>query len=175
MSVSAMMLEKDSSGTWAVLLGSNLGDREWYLRRAREILDAAGFRVGASSDLYETQPVECGPQAPYLNQVLVGTVRVPAGLLLALCQRVEREAGRRSRQRHGPRTLDIDLLLCGNIAISTPGLMLPHPAIPRRRSILTPLADVAPWWRHPQLGKNVLELLAECKDPGWVRRFSDSR
>jgi len=65
----------------------------------------------------------------------------------------------------------VDLLFLGNTAIKTPGLTLPHPAIPRRRSILVPLADVAPRWRHPRLGKNVLELLAECKDPGWVKRW----
>jgi 2-amino-4-hydroxy-6-hydroxymethyldihydropteridine diphosphokinase len=172
MSVSTSGPDSDFCGTWALLLGSNLGDRACYLSRAREMLGAWGFSVESSSGLYETEPVECGPQGPYLNQVLLGTAPVPAGLLLALCQRVEREFGRGHRERHGPRTLDIDLLFCGGTVTATRSLRLPHPAIPRRRSLLVPLAEAAPLWRHPRLGKNVLELLAECRDPAWVERWA---
>lgn len=172
MSVRAIRSDKDFSETWALLLGSNLGDRARYLGRAREMLAAGGFSIKSFSGLYETEPVECGPQGPYLNQVLLGTARVPARVLLALCQRVERECGRRRREPHGPRTLDIDLLFFGETVTATRSLRLPHPAIPRRRSVLVPLAEVAPLWRHPRLGKNVLELLAECRDSSWVRQWA---
>lgn len=154
-----------------MLLGSNQGHRALYIKEAAEWLRAGGFNVSAASDLYETEPVECGPQAPYLNRVLLGTANVPAALLLALCQGVEGQLGRSHREPHGPRTLDVDLLWLGSVVLSTARLTLPHPAIPRRKSILVPLADVAPGWMHPLLGKSVRELLAECRDPGWVRRW----
>ncbi len=65
---------------------------------------------------------------------------------------------------HGPRTLDMDILFVGGLCIKTPVLTLPHPAIPRRRSILLPLAELGTGWRHPVLGAEVPELLARCPD-----------
>ena len=153
----------------ALLLGSNLGDRAGFLRRARESLAACGFDVVRASEVFETEPVECGPQPPYLNQVLLGTSRHGPEALLEVCQGIERQQGRRRTAPRGPRTLDVDLLFYGSRVVAAPRLTLPHPALPRRRSLLVPLAQVAPGWPHPVLGKTVLELLREGGDPGWVR------
>jgi 2-amino-4-hydroxy-6-hydroxymethyldihydropteridine diphosphokinase len=159
----------------ALLLGSNLGDRAGFLRRARESLAVSGFVVVRASDVFETEPVECGPQPPYLNQVLLGTVLHEPPALLEIFRGIEWQLGRRRAAPRGPRTLDVDLLFYGPLVLATPRLKLPHPAIPRRRCILVPLAQVAPAWRHPLLEKTVSELLAECRDPGWVREWRSRR
>ena len=143
-----------------------------YLAEAVALLRSSGLSITAASGVYETEPVECAPQPPYLNQVLLGAAPVLASLFLATCQRVERKLGRTGRGHHSARTLDVDLLFSGGLVVVTPRLILPHPAIPRRRSILVPLAEVAPQWRHPLLGKSVLELLAECREPSWVKPLS---
>lgn len=161
----------DLLSTVALILGSNLGDRAAYLRSGCELLGSRALGIAGASDLFETQPVECGPQPPYLNQVLLGSTRHAPSALLGICQGVERQLGRRRAAPHAPRTLDVDLLFLGTLVLNTPRLTLPHPALPRRRSILVPLAQMAPAWRHPVLGKTVLELLAECKDPGWVKEW----
>jgi len=149
-------------------LGSNLGDRVYYLRKACEQLDThPAVRVVAVSSLYETPPVG-PPQGTYLNAcVRIETSLSPHGLL-QLCQGVER-AGKRKRTIHwGPRTIDLDLLDYDGRVIDTPQLTLPHPGIVDRMFVLEPLADVAPGWRHPVTGMSVadaVERIRSTSDP----------
>jgi 2-amino-4-hydroxy-6-hydroxymethyldihydropteridine diphosphokinase len=122
-------------------LGSNLGDREARLREAVAALPD----VVAVSPVYETEPVG-GPaaQPPYLNLVVeLDTGRSPRDLL-ELARRLEAAAGRERGERHGPRTLDVDVLLVGDLAVDEPDLVVPHPRMHERRFVLRPLADVAP-------------------------------
>lgn len=122
-------------------LGANLGDREDALRRAVAALPD----VVAVSALYETEPVG-GPsgQPSYLNAVVeLATERSPRELL-ALAQRIEGEAGRVRGERHGPRTLDVDVLWVDGVTVNEPDLVVPHPRMFERRFVLAPLADVAP-------------------------------
>ncbi|HUI49548.1 MAG TPA: 2-amino-4-hydroxy-6-hydroxymethyldihydropteridine diphosphokinase [Acidimicrobiia bacterium] len=126
-------------------LGSNLGDRLAHLQFAVDSLAAdSAVTVLAVSRVYETAPVGGPPQDAYLNAVVaVETSRDPHDLL-AVAQRIEREAHRVRAERWGPRTLDIDLLLYDDVRLDDPDLTLPHPRMNERGFVLAPLRDVAP-------------------------------
>src|ERR687892_104404 len=127
-------------------LGSNVGDRESHLRKAIDDLGRHDVAVEAVSSLYETEPVgEILDQPDFLN----AAVRVGTGLepeeLLEVCKAIEVEQGRMfGGPRHGPRPLDIDLLLLGDVELSTERLTLPHPEVTRRRFVLVPLLELDP-------------------------------
>jgi 2-amino-4-hydroxy-6-hydroxymethyldihydropteridine diphosphokinase len=161
----------DSSAAVFLGLGSNLGDREAALLRARALLGARGFQETAASSLYLTEPVGGPPQGWYLNQALGGrTVLAPEELLQA-CLEVERALGRERSLRNAPRTLDVDVLLYGEEARTTAGLTLPHPRLHERLFVLVPLAEIAPRARHPVLGATIEDLRESCADRSAVRLF----
>jgi 2-amino-4-hydroxy-6-hydroxymethyldihydropteridine diphosphokinase len=121
-------------------LGSNLGDRRAHLRQAVASIPD----VVAVSPVYETEPVG-GPagQGPFLNLVVaLETDRSPRELL-DLAQGLEAGAGRVRTEHHGPRTLDVDVLLVGGLCVDEPDLVVPHPRMWERRFVLVPLADLA--------------------------------
>jgi 2-amino-4-hydroxy-6-hydroxymethyldihydropteridine diphosphokinase len=125
-------------------LGSNLGDRLAALRRAVARLKEGGD-VTAVSPLYETEPVG-GPedQGAFLNVVVeLATSDSPRQLLIR-CQALEEAAHRVRTVRFGPRTLDADVLLVGDLVVDDPDLVVPHPRMWERRFVLAPLADLAP-------------------------------
>jgi len=156
-------------------LGSNLGDRRWYLECARDLLAAAG-PLEAISPIYETEPVDTTDQPDFLNQVVVlRTAHAPLELL-RLCLAIERALGRTRSLPKGPRTIDLDLLLyddlCLDIVDQGDRLTIPHPRLHERRFVLVPLCDLLPAGIHPVLGKSFAELLAEVNDPARVTRWS---
>jgi 2-amino-4-hydroxy-6-hydroxymethyldihydropteridine diphosphokinase len=143
-------------------LGANLGDREATLRAAVGALRAGpGVEVVAVSTLRETEPVGVGEQPPFLNGALALDTTLPACRLLELLLEVERRFGRvrDAAEPHGPRTLDLDLLLYGDERIDEPGLRVPHPRLHERRFALEPLAELSPGLVVPGRG-TVEELLA---------------
>lgn len=127
-------------------LGSNVGDRAAHLRAAVDLLRERGVEVEAISSTYETEPVgEVLDQADFLN----AAVRIRTGLdpeaLLDLCKEVEADRGRvLDAPRHSPRPLDVDLLLLGDLEMSTERLTLPHPEVTSRRFVLAPLLELDP-------------------------------
>jgi 2-amino-4-hydroxy-6-hydroxymethyldihydropteridine diphosphokinase len=122
-------------------LGSNLGDRMALLRSAVASLPD----VVAVSSVYETSPVGGPPgQGPYLNIVVELLTRLSPRELLQVANRLETEAGRKRTVKDGPRTLDVDILLVGDVHVDDPDLQVPHPRIWQRRFVLAPLADLAP-------------------------------
>ena len=127
----------------AIALGSNMGDREEYLRRAveqlRELLP--DLRV---SRFIETEPVGVAPQASFLNAVGVGRSSLSPEALLAELQSIEGAGGRQRPYAGAPRTLDLDLILVGNVRVSQPGLEVPHPRFRERRFVLEPLVEILP-------------------------------
>lgn len=131
-----------------VALGSNLGDREALLAQARDALAALpGTTLLAASSVYETAPQDREDQPPFLNQVVALETGLEARDLLAACQRIENEHGRRRAVPFGPRTLDVDILLLEGMESDDPLLTLPHPRMWRRAFVLVPLAEVWSWAR----------------------------
>ena len=121
-------------------LGSNLGDRRDFLR----VAVAALPDVVAVSQVYETDPVGGpGGQSPYLNLVVELETDLTPRELLELAHRLEEAAGRVRTEPGGPRTLDVDVLLVGDLTVDEPDLVVPHPRMWRRRFVLAPLADLA--------------------------------
>lgn len=126
-------------------LGSNLGDRLGYLQLAVDGLAASpGVRLVAVSPVYETAPVG-GPEQPdYLNAVAEVETTLTARELLAVANAIEAEGERVRKERWGPRTLDVDVLLVGDERHDTPELTVPHPRMAERAFVLAPLSDLAP-------------------------------
>jgi 2-amino-4-hydroxy-6-hydroxymethyldihydropteridine diphosphokinase len=142
-------------------LGSNVGDRETHLARARERLAEHDLRVLRSSAVYETEPRDVLDQAWFLNQVVEAQTELFPIQLLGRLQKIERALGRLPARPKGPRAIDLDILLYGDAIISVPGLDIPHPRMGDRRFVLEPLAELAPELRHPRTGRTVREMLAE--------------
>jgi 2-amino-4-hydroxy-6-hydroxymethyldihydropteridine diphosphokinase len=139
-------------------VGSNVGDRASFVRRAVEVLgDGEGVTVEETSSLYETTPVGGPPQRSFVNAVIRISCTVEARELLGMCAAIENRMGRdRDQPRWGPRVIDLDILTFGSEKISEPDLEIPHPRISQRRFVLIPL----------------LELDPEAADP-WGSRYGD--
>ena len=116
-----------------IALGSNLGDREEHLERARSALAALpGTRLLRASSVEETAPVGDVPQGPYLNQMVAIETDLAPRELLERLHEIERSAGRVRGVRWGPRTLDLDIVMFDGQTVNEPDLLVPHPEIPNR-------------------------------------------
>ena len=153
-------------------LGSNIGDRRANLQDAVDRLPDHRVGVLASSSVYDTEPVGLVVDQPrFLNAaLLIDTDHDPERLLDA-CKAVEREVGRASAgRRHGPRVIDVDLLLLGETRLRSPRLTLPHPEVSSRRFVLVPLLELAGDLRLPGTDSPLAAALAALGPGQWVER-----
>jgi 2-amino-4-hydroxy-6-hydroxymethyldihydropteridine diphosphokinase len=161
-----------------IAIGSNLGDRLANLRSAiaqlREIPDADPPWL--LSPVYETDPVDSPPGVePYYNAVAEFTWNRDPAKLLDRLQQIESRLGRPSkRPRNAPRTIDLDILYVGNLAMSTPEIVIPHPRLHLRRFVLAPLADIRPDLLLPRYHQPVRELLAQLEPNPSAHRLPDA-
>jgi len=152
-------------------LGSNVGDRRANLQAAADELPRHGVDVLASSSVYETEPVgEVLDQPDFLNACLRVRTALDPEALLDACKAVERELGRAAGgPRHGPRPIDVDLLLLGDEMYRSERLSLPHAQVTGRRFVLVPLLELAPGLVVPGAGA-ASDALAALGDEAAVRR-----
>jgi 7,8-dihydro-6-hydroxymethylpterin-pyrophosphokinase len=189
-----------SASTAFIGLGSNLGARDDNLIEATERIKEAGLEVRRASSVYESEPVGYRDQPWFLNQVIeVAGLRV-AGLgskvsvarcpidpsdptalpppheLLASLLTIERDMGRRRTFQDGPRIIDLDLLLYGDLVINEDNgaVVIPHPRLHLRRFVLVPLCEIAPEVVHPVLKRTACQLLADSEDRSLVRALRTS-
>ena len=152
-------------------LGSNVGDRRAALEAAVAALPCHGVAVLASSSVYETEPVgEVLDQRDFLNACVRVETALEPEALLDTCKAVERELGReRGGVRHGPRPIDVDVLLLGDTEHRSAGLALPHPEVTSRRFVLVPLLELDPELSLPD-GTALRDALAALGPGQDVRR-----
>lgn len=155
-------------------IGSNLGQREERVLAAANRIDAEGLlKVSALSSLYESEPVGCPQQPPFVNAVAeVRSLLNPYDLLKRI-KEIEKIMGRRGGHNQ-PREIDIDIVTLGSWVVEETDLVLPHPRYRRRAFVLVPLREVAPGFRCPLTGRTVGEMLADVGEEG-VWRVSSRR
>jgi 2-amino-4-hydroxy-6-hydroxymethyldihydropteridine diphosphokinase len=152
-------------------LGSNLGERREHLAAAVAVLPDHGVRVLRSSSTYETEPVGLVLDQPeFLNACLQVDTELGSEELLDACKATEREVGRAAGGvRHGPRVIDVDLLLLGDLTLDSERLSLPHREVSSRRFVLVPLLELAPALALPD-GTPLATCLARLGPGQAVRR-----
>jgi len=141
-------------------LGSNMGEREANIRQALEQIEKmpeTAILIGSS--LYDTEPVGVADQPNFLNGVVMVQTELPPRQLLWNLMLIERRLGRVRTQRWGPRTIDLDLLLYGDLVIDEPDLQVPHPLMAQRSFVMVPLVEVDPLLLHPITGQTMLSIL----------------
>lgn len=154
-----------------LLLGTNLGDRAANLKSARNLIAFRAGQIIATSSVYETAPWGKTDQPGFLNQCLAINTQHSPEELLRILQKTEKEIGRESTEKWGPRLIDIDILFYEDRTTATDQLTIPHPYLHQRRFTLLPLAEIAAKFKHPILNKSVENLLKVCEDQSEVKLY----
>ncbi len=145
-------------------IGSNLGDKEGYLDFSIDQLNAeADTKVLKIAEYIQTEPYGNVDQDDFLNSALeIHTLKSPRELL-EFIHKIEHDAGRKRLIHWGPRTLDVDILFYDDLVIQEDDLQIPHIEIEKRDFVLTPMANIAPYYRHPVCGKTMRQLLEDLQ------------
>ncbi|MFD0792274.1 2-amino-4-hydroxy-6-hydroxymethyldihydropteridine diphosphokinase [Mucilaginibacter litoreus] len=154
-----------------LLLGSNLGDRQLFLRKAIRLIERDIAPVIQLSSVYETQSWGKTDLPDYLNQVVLLQTRLSAQQVLQKVLSIEAALGRVREEKWGSRVIDIDILFYGDEIINEKDLIVPHPQLHNRRFTIEPLFELAPDLAHPQLNKSIKQLKNELTDNLIVKKL----
>lgn len=144
-----------------IALGSNMGDREMYLRRAWEEIEGRAGHITKTSSIMETEAYGYTDQDNFLNMVLEIETGLSPHRLLAELLTIEAELGRVRTIHWGPRTIDLDIIYYGDQIIDDDDLRVPHPDLHNREFVLKPIAEIEPEWYDPKRQKTVGQMLDE--------------
>jgi len=156
-----------------IALGTNLGDLAANLQAGLDGLRGAGLPPRAVSSVWETEPVDTPFPQWFWNMAVMTRSDRPPHELLELLLAIERANGRQRSARNAPRTLDLDLLMVGELRVDDERIRLPHPRMWERRFVLEPLAEIAPELRNPSTGRTVEEERQRIRPRGTVRKLGD--
>jgi 2-amino-4-hydroxy-6-hydroxymethyldihydropteridine diphosphokinase len=160
-----------------ISIGSNLGDRVINLVNGLQAIAIhQNILLREASSIYETEPVGFLQQPSFMNMACSVETDLQPHQLLQVLQRIEDNLGRIKAQHWGPRTIDLDLLLYGNLVYDNPELTIPHPRLPERRFVLVPLAEIAPHFVPPyEEALSITDLLIKCPDKSDVKKLIDKK
>jgi 2-amino-4-hydroxy-6-hydroxymethyldihydropteridine diphosphokinase len=157
-----------------LLFGSNLGDRDGFLRKGFDMVShLQESKIMTASGIYETEPVEVTDQPLFLNVAARISTSLTPVKLLAKLKEIEAMVGRIARGRWREREIDIDIIFYGKEELESNELTIPHPKAHLRRFVLQPLNEIAPDYVHPIFLKTVSRLLRECQDTSSVVRIGE--
>ena len=154
--------------------GSNIGDRLVHIQNAIHALSKTeGIILQKISSVYKTDPVGYEAQAQFLNGVAAIQTHLPPLSLLHILKDIETAIGRQHRIRWGPREIDLDILVYGDLCLQTEKLVIPHPEMHLRHFVLVPLAEIAPDLVHPVFQETIHALLENLEDDKSVVKKED--
>ncbi|NFP91327.1 2-amino-4-hydroxy-6-hydroxymethyldihydropteridine diphosphokinase [Clostridium sporogenes] len=146
-----------------VAFGSNIGEKESYIKRALEKIEKRGIKIIKVSPIYETEPYGVLDQDSFLNGVVkIETNLTPENLIEVLLD-IEKQLDRVRERRWGPRTIDLDIIFYDDLIINEKDLIIPHKDMENREFVLKPLCDIDENFIHPVLKKSVKQLYDELK------------
>jgi len=157
--------------TYVLAIGSNLGNREQILEKARDLIHRKAGRLEKVSSIFETAPWGNENQPAFLNQILSGQTSYAPKEFLRILLQIEQRLGRVREEKWTPRLIDIDILYYEQLIVHEDDLHIPHPHLQDRKFVLEPLAEILPDYIHPVSGKTSLQLLAEVQDKLPVAKY----
>jgi len=150
-------------------LGSNIGDRIYYLSRAIEEIGSIMI-VNSLSSIYETEPIGYESKNTFYNMVISADTLYRPPELLSKIRQIEKKLGKKSVKYIRDREIDIDILMYRGWSFENENLQIPHPELEHRRFVLEPFNEIAPTAIHPILGQTIATLLRNCHDQSRVMR-----
>ncbi|MBK6339371.1 MAG: 2-amino-4-hydroxy-6-hydroxymethyldihydropteridine diphosphokinase [Bacteroidetes bacterium] len=154
-----------------LILGSNIGNRRFYIQKAIDKISLLGFNNIRVSSFFETEPWGVSHQMSYYNVALEMEYPQKPFQLMNKLKKIEKQLGRKEKGKYLPRTIDIDVILWGNMLIDSNSLQIPHPRMQDRNFVLTPLIELNPKLFHPILQKKISDLQLLCKDSLVVKKI----